>query len=121
MSDTVESDFFEPFSVLNLDYELESDLHGDVKAGATRRIALKPVSMDLGTVPGKVTTVKLDVSYDDGSTWQKVTLSKGSGGSWAGSFKTARKPGGFVSVRASAATDRGFSVKNEIIRAYGLR
>lgn len=121
MSDTVDSDFFEPFSVLNLDYKLESDLHGDVKANATQKIALKPVSMDGGTVPGKVTTVKLDVSYDDGGTWQKVTLTKGTGGYWTGSFRTAKKPGGFVSVRASAGTDRGFSVKNEIIRAYGLR
>ncbi|WP_326786606.1 S8 family peptidase [Streptomyces sp. NBC_00151] len=121
MSDTVDSDFFEPFSVLNLDYKLESDLHGDVKADATQKIALKPVSMDLGTVPGKVTTVKLDVSYDDGATWQKVTLAKGSDGYWKGSFRTAKKPGGFVSVRASAGTDRGYSVKNEIVRAYGLR
>ncbi|MFD9502861.1 S8 family serine peptidase [Streptomyces sp. NPDC060035] len=121
MSDTVDSDFFERFSVLNLDYKLESDLHGDIKANATQRIALKPVSMDLATVPGKVTTVKLDVSYDDGATWQKVTLAKGSGGYWTGSFKTAKKPGAFVSIRASAGTDRGFSVKNEIIRAYGLR
>lgn len=121
MSDTVDSDYFQPFSVLNLDYELGTDLHGDVKANTTQRIALKPVSMNLDTVPGKVTTVKLDVSYDDGATWQKVTLSKGSGGYWNGSFKTAKKPGGFVSVRASAATDRGYSVKNEIIRAYGLR
>ncbi|MEU9303286.1 S8 family serine peptidase [Streptomyces sp. NPDC048269] len=121
MSDTVDSDFFEPFSVLNLDYKLESDLHGDVKANATEQIALKPVSMDLGTVPGTVTTVKLDVSYDEGRTWQKVTLDKGAGGYWTGSFRTAKKPGGFVSVRASAETDSGFSVKNEIIRAYGLR
>jgi subtilisin family serine protease len=121
MSDTVDSDFFEPFSVLNLDYKLESDLHGDVKADSTQRVALKPVSMDLGTVPGKVATVKLDVSYDDGDTWRKVTLAKGSDGYWKGSFRTAKKPGGFISVRASAGTDRGFGVKNEIIRAYGLR
>ncbi|MDT9687316.1 S8 family serine peptidase [Streptomyces sp. P9(2023)] len=121
MSDTVDSDFFEPFSVLNLDYKLETDLQGDVKANATQQIALKPVSMDLGTVPGTVTTVTLDVSYDDGRTWQKVTLTKGAGGSWTGSFRTAKKPGGFVSLRASAKTNSGFSVKNEIIRAYGLR
>ncbi|MFD5632965.1 S8 family serine peptidase [Streptomyces sp. NPDC127077] len=121
LSDTVDSDSFEPFSVLNLDYRLESDLHGDVKADATQRIALKPVSMDLGTVPGKVTTVKLDVSYDDGATWRKVTLTKGAGGYWKGSFKTAKKPGGFLSVRASAGTSSGFGVKNDIIRAYGLR
>ncbi|MGW6485058.1 S8 family peptidase [Streptomyces sp. NPDC055059] len=121
MSDTVDSDNFEPFSVLNLDYKLESDLHGDVKANATQQIALKPVSMDLGTVPGTVTKVTLDVSYDDGATWQKVTVAKGAHGYWTGSFRTAKKPGGFVSVRAGAATDSGFGVKNEIIRAYGLR
>lgn len=121
MSDTVDSDSAERFSVPNLNYKLESDLHGDVKANATQKIALKPVSMDGGTVPGTVTTVTLDVSYDDGATWQKVTLAKGADGYWTGSFRTAKKPGGFISVRASAATDSGFSVKNEIIRAYGLR
>ncbi|MFD4864261.1 hypothetical protein [Streptomyces sp. NPDC058412] len=52
---------------------------------------------------------------------QKVTVTKGAGGRWTGSFRTAKKPGGFVSVRASAETDSGFSVRNEIIRAYGLR
>jgi subtilisin family serine protease len=121
MSDTVDSDFFERFSVLNLDYKLETDLHGDVRANATQQLALKPVSMDLGTVPGTVTTVTLDVSYDDGATWRKVTLTKGADGYWTGSFRTAKKPGGFLSVRASAGTDSGYSVKNEIIRAYGLR
>ncbi|WP_282696550.1 S8 family serine peptidase [Streptomyces sp. CC208A] len=120
-SDTVDADFFEPFSVLNLDYALETDLHGDVKAGTVQRITLTPVSMDRGTVPGTVTTVTLDVSHDDGSTWRKVTLTKGADGSWTGSFTTAKKPGGFVSLRASAGTDGGFGVKNEIIRAYGLR
>ncbi|MFE1444243.1 S8 family serine peptidase [Streptomyces sp. NPDC058739] len=121
MSDTVDSDFFEPFSVLNLDYKLETDLHGDLRAGAAGQIVLKPVSMDLGTVPGTVTKVTLDVSYDDGTTWQKVALTKGAQGAWTGAFRTARKPGGFLSVRASAQTDSGYSVKNEIIRAYGLR
>ena len=83
----------------------------------TRRSRCKPVSMDVGTVPGKVTTVKLDVSYDDGATWRKVTLAKGAHGYWKGSF---RAPGGFVSVRAGAETASGYSVKNEIIRAYGM-
>ncbi len=121
MSDTVDSDFFERFPVLNLEYKTETDLHGDVEAHANRRIALKPVSMDSGTVPGNVTAVRLDVSYDDGATWRKVNLTKGTDGYWTGSFRTAKKPGGFLSIRASAETDGGFGVKNEIIRAYGLR
>ncbi|MFB7337523.1 S8 family serine peptidase [Streptomyces adustus] len=120
-SDTVDSDSFEPFSVLNLDFKLETDLHGDIRAGSAQELALKPVSLDGGTVPGKVTTVKLDVSYDDGATWQKVTLAKGAGGYWRGSFRAAGKRGGFLSVRASAGTSGGFAVSNEIVRAYGLR
>ena len=60
-------------------------------------------------------------SADDGRTWQKVTLVKCADGYWRGSFRTAHKPGGFVSLRASARTDAGYSVKHEIIRAYGLR
>ncbi|MFJ3616348.1 MULTISPECIES: hypothetical protein [Streptomyces] len=65
--------------------------------------------------------MKLDVSYDDGATWRKVTVAKGADGYWAGSFRTASKPGGFISVRASAGTDRGFGARKGIIRAYGLR
>ncbi|GIF99628.1 S8 family serine peptidase [Catellatospora citrea] len=121
MSDTVDSDYFQPFSVLNMDYLLETDLHGDVKAGDRQQIRLHPVSMDLGTVPGKVTKVTLDVSSDDGKTWQKVSLTKGADGYWSGSFKANGKAGGFLSIRGSAATDAGFSVKHDIIRAYGLR
>ncbi|MEU8006331.1 S8 family serine peptidase [Catellatospora sp. NPDC049111] len=121
MSGFVDSDYFQPFSVLNLDYLLETDLHGDVKAGAWQQIRLHPVSMDLGTVPGKIKTVTLNVSYDDGKTWQKVNLVKGADGYWTGSFKANGKSGGFLSIRGSAATDAGFSVKHEVIRAYGLR
>ena len=39
MSDTVDSDYFEPFSVMKLDYRLETDLRGDVKAGKKHHIA----------------------------------------------------------------------------------
>ena len=121
MSDTVDGDRFEPFSVLALDYRLETDLRGDVRAGAKQRISLLPSSMDLGTVPGKLTQVSLDVSFDGGVTWRKVSLGRDSGGWWSGSFDTPRQPGGFVSVRASAATNAGYSIEQEVISAYGLR
>jgi hypothetical protein len=77
--------------------------------------------MDLGTVPGTVTTVTLDVSYDDGGTWTPVTLSRGEDDRWTGSLKLPKQPGGFVSVRAGATTDAGFAIRQEIVRAYGLR
>jgi hypothetical protein len=72
-------------------------------------------------VPGKITKVTLDISYDDSVTWTKVTLAKGANGYWAGSFRPAKKAGGFIPVRASAETNSGYSIKQEIIRAYGLR
>jgi hypothetical protein len=31
------------------------------------------------------------------------------------------KPHGFISVRAAATMDSGYSIKQEIVRAYGLR
>ncbi|HET9421856.1 MAG TPA: S8 family serine peptidase [Nocardioides sp.] len=121
LSDTVNSDDFEPFTVMRLDYRLDTDLKGNIRAGTRQQIALRPGASDLGKLPGKVTRVKLDVSYNGGGTWHKVTMNKGASGWWRGGFRAARKPGGFVAVRASARTDRGYSIKQTIIRAYGLR
>jgi hypothetical protein len=99
-----------------LDYSLETDLRGDVKAGTKQQITIHPRSSDSGTLPGRVTAVTLEISFDDGATWEKVNLVKG-----AGSFKAAPKPGGFISVRATATMSSGYGVSQEIIRAYGLR
>ena len=121
MSDTVDSDYFQPFSVLDLDYRLDTDLRGDVRAGTRQRISLLPSSMDGEKVPGRLSDVSLDVSFDGGGSWQEVRLGRDSGGWWSGSFHAPRRPGGFVSVRGSAATDAGYSIEQEVISAYGLR
>ena len=46
MSDTVDGDNFKPFSVLQLDYRLETDLRGDIGANRPQSIALRPRSSD---------------------------------------------------------------------------
>ena len=43
-SDTVDGDDFEPFSVMQLDYRLDTDLRGDVAKGRTHRIALRSIA-----------------------------------------------------------------------------
>jgi len=121
MSDTAEGDDFEPFSVLELDYRLETDLRGDIRAGAKQRISVRPSSSTTDSVSGRLGRVTLDVSYDGGDTWRKVGLGRDSDGWWSGSFDTPKRAGGFVSVRASAATDGGYSIEQEVISAYGLR
>jgi subtilisin family serine protease len=120
-SDTVDSDSFEPFSVMKLDYRLDTNLKGNVKAGKKHRIAVRSGVSDFGTLPGKLAKTKLYVSYNGGGKWHKVTLTKGKSGWWRGAIKAPKKPGGFISVKASATMDSGYAIKQEIIRAYGLR
>jgi hypothetical protein len=121
VSSSNDSDYFEPFALLQLEYRLNTDLHGDVPAGRTEQIRVKPIPQaGGGDSTGNVTAVTLEVSYDDGATWQPVTLHKGDGW-WNGALRLPKRPGGFVSVRATGKTDAGFGITQEIIRAYGLK
>ncbi|GGN59838.1 peptidase [Actinoplanes lobatus] len=121
VSSSNDSDRFEPMALLQMEYRLDTDERGDVPAGSTRKIRVKPIPQaGGGPDTGTVTSVGLEVSYDDGATWQKATL-RTDGGWWTSTLKLPRRPGGFLSVRATGATDAGFSINQEIIRAYGLR
>jgi subtilisin family serine protease len=122
VSGTTPTTAAEPLALLELDYHLDTDLRGDAKAGRTERITLTAgPQAGGGHDGGPVTSASLDVSYDDGATWKPVTLHKQSNGQWSGWLKLAKQPGGFVSLRASASTDSGWSIDQELIRAYGLR
>jgi hypothetical protein len=50
-----------------------------------------------------------------------VTLTRGADGWWTGSFRAPNQSAGFLSIRAHAGTDAGYTISQEIIRAYGLR
>ncbi|MCA2211288.1 S8 family serine peptidase [Jidongwangia harbinensis] len=68
--------------------------------------------------PAEVTGLTVDASFDDGTTWQPLRLTR-TGDRW---FATLRHPAsGFVSLRARATDAAGNSVDQTIIRAYGLR
>ncbi len=112
----------QPLALLELNYHLKTDLRGDTKAGSSQHITLE-AGPQAGGGPdvGTVGSVTLDVSYDDGATWQPVTLRKEEDGGWRGKFKAPEQSDGFISVRAGAVTDAGWSISQEIIRAYGLR
>jgi subtilisin family serine protease len=64
-----------------------------------------------------VKTLTVDVSYDDGRTWQPATLKRAAGTTWTA---TVTHPGtaGFVSLRAKSTDTAGNSVDQTIIRAY---
>ncbi|WP_026411821.1 S8 family serine peptidase [Actinomadura oligospora] len=106
--------------LLQLGYNVGTDLGGNAKAGTRGALGLttwqQPGAVGAGK---KATEATLEVSFDDGGTWQRVPLAR-SGSAWQGSVSYPRTPGAFVSLRATARDDAGNTVKQEVIRAFGL-
>lgn len=110
-----------PLTLLQLDYELETDLRGNVEAGTRQEISITARPQPGGSGTGTITSVELEVSYDDGTTWKPVTLTQGDGDRHTGTLKLPEQSDGFISLRAAAETDTDFAIRQELIRAYGLR
>ncbi|MFJ4579275.1 S8 family serine peptidase [Streptomyces echinatus] len=106
--------------LVNLAVDVDTDLAGTVRGG--HRI---PVGIGAEYVAGAAGTGtlgggRLEVSYDDGTTWRTVPLTAGRGASWHGTLSVPRGAA-HVSLRASAHDDKGGSVTQEIIRAVAVR
>jgi hypothetical protein len=105
--------------LLNLAYDIDTDLAGKVRGGARIPVGISASYVvgapDTGTIGGG----RLEVSYDDGKSWRAVRLTGGKG-DWQGSL-TVPRDAGFVSLRALAEDDQGGSVSQEIIRAVGVK
>lgn len=109
--------------LINLSFDVDTDLAGKVRGGKKLRVGLGADHVagapDTGTIGGG----KLEVSYDDGKTWRQVALRGGDGGaeaSWHGTLNVPRDAE-HVSLRAFARDDRGGSVTQEILRAVAVR
>ncbi|MEU4088640.1 S8 family serine peptidase [Streptomyces aureus] len=105
--------------LVNLGYDVDTDLAGNVRGG---RVAVGihaeyvKGATDTGTLGGG----RLEVSYDDGATWKTVPLARVGTARWKGTLDVPRGAA-FVSLRASAHDDRGGSVRQETVRAVGVR
>ncbi|MGV9809404.1 S8 family serine peptidase [Micromonospora chersina] len=93
------------------------ELDIDNRAPADRMFAI-PVSLDrqIGAAPGRTRSLTVEASFDDGQTWQRLTVRR----SGEKAVAWVRNPAGtgFVSLRAAAADTGGNTVKQTIIRAY---
>jgi len=86
-------------------------------AGRTLAVPIEVQSQPAATTPVSVRSLSVQVSYDDGVTWQDVTVSR----SGARAVAVIMSPAsGFVSLRATATNSAGNSVTETIIRAYGV-
>ncbi|MEU4097299.1 S8 family serine peptidase [Streptomyces sp. NPDC026673] len=102
--------------LVQLDYGTELDAAG--RARRTSEVSITPSV--LGTdAKGAVSSVRLEVSYDDGATWHRQDL-KERQGVWRTSLH-APSSAAFVSLRAVATARTGGSVSQTVVRAFGLK
>ncbi|MEU4658295.1 S8 family serine peptidase [Streptomyces sp. NPDC023723] len=107
--------------LINLSFDVDTDLGGRVRGGHKVGVGLGAEYVAGAPDTGTLGAGKLDVSYDDGQSWQPVRL--GGGGpdaSWRGTLSVPRDAAS-VSLRASAKDDRGGSVAQELVRAVSVR
>ncbi|MBE1491504.1 S8 family serine peptidase [Plantactinospora soyae] len=93
------------------------DQHNMAPAG---RSFLIPVSArpQPGSTGGNVRSLGVEVSYDDGATWHRATVIAVNG---VGAVHVKHPKGsGFVSLRATATDRSGNTVRQTVIRAYGI-
>ncbi|MFI8484972.1 S8 family serine peptidase [Streptomyces rubrogriseus] len=107
--------------LINLSFDVDTDLAGKVRAGKKLRVGLDAAYVAGAPDTGKLGGGKLEASYDGGTTWHQVRLRGGDGeASWHGTLSVPRDAE-HVSLRASARDDRGGSVTQEIVRAVAVR
>ncbi|MET8767422.1 S8 family serine peptidase [Streptomyces sp. NPDC004658] len=116
-SSTTDYTTLTPLPLIQLDYAVETDLSGR----AHRRTALTVTASHMKGAAGAapVRDVKLEVSYDDGTTWLPTPLHSTDGGQTA----LLDAPSGvrYVSLRTTARDTGGNTVNQTLIRAFGLK
>ncbi|MFI5664212.1 S8 family serine peptidase [Streptomyces sp. NPDC051684] len=105
--------------LINLNYDIGTDLAGKIQAGKRLPIGLSAEYVKDAAGTGAIGGGALKVSYDDGKTWKSVSLS-GSGAHWKGTLNVP-KDAASLSLRASAKDDKGGSVSQEIVRAAAVK
>ncbi|HEX6360106.1 S8 family serine peptidase [Actinophytocola sp.] len=95
------------------------DLDGHNAAPAGKRFTIPVYVQRNGAEVGQVNTPSVEVSYDDGATWQAASVSRHRG-EWKA---TVDHPAGagFVSLRSTITDPNGNAQRQTIIRAYELK
>ncbi|MET8406207.1 S8 family serine peptidase [Streptomyces sp900116325] len=100
--------------LMQIKYGVDTNAAGKAARNAT--LAASVAHLAHATDAGTLSAVTLEVSYDDGHTWRKIT--SGHDGRFG---LSAPKQVQFVSLRAHAHDSAGNAVTQTVIRAFGLR
>jgi hypothetical protein len=116
-----------PLPLIDVDYV-------DVRKAGTKQSALDPTNAaarnarvelvlaathQQGSTAPAVGRMTVEVSYDDGATWEEATV-EGSRGDFVASYRHA-KAGDYVSLRVHANDGAGGRLDQTLVRAYRLR
>ena len=119
-AETTQTDDHVYLPLLQVDYHLDTDLSGALRGGQKSTLGLTAFHESDVAGAGQLEAGTLEVSYDDGATWQRVSLQRTSDGSWTGEVRVPRGAA-FGSLRATARDDAGNAVQQEVIRAFGVK
>jgi subtilisin family serine protease len=104
--------------VLDVAYDVDGM---DLANKAPRRTtATVTVGHQAGSTGGTVTQARLSWSPDDGATWRKATLRRTGAGVYTADLRVP-KGTEHVSLRVEAKDSAGTTIKQTVIRAYGVR
>jgi subtilisin family serine protease len=103
--------------LIQLDYTVDTDISH--RAARSAPITVTPSHLPGAPGTGSITSVTLDVSYDDGVTWQTQRLHRTAAG-WTAGLKAPRTAQ-HVTLRTTARDAYGNRVEQTITRAFGLK
>ncbi|WP_392674641.1 S8 family serine peptidase [Streptomyces sp. LN785] len=114
-----------PLPLVQLDYDVDTDFSG--RAHRDAQFTVRPARPgEFPTTyeelpPARFRNVTLQLSYDDGATWHRASLTRTRDGHGWRTRLDAPRSARFVTVRASARDIEGNAVTQSITRAFGLK
>ncbi len=102
--------------LVQLDYETDLDAAG--RAGRKTDLSITPDVLGSSSARDAVSSLGLEVSYDDGKTWKRQDL-KEKRGTWQASLNAPSRAE-YVSIRVTAKQHNGGGVTQTVMRAFGL-
>ncbi|WP_052424080.1 S8 family peptidase [Nonomuraea candida] len=108
----------QPLPLMAVRYSPEGlDDSNHARPGSTTRMPVW-VERNPGSPKAEVTSIRLEISTDDGATWRSVPVAR-TGPGWTATLKNP-PAAGFVSLRATVADAAGAGVTQTITRAYAI-
>lgn len=112
-----------PEPLIFLRYDLGLSLDNTVRAKGTHRIEVVAYYQDRLTAPPRVTSMKVEASFDGGRSWHRADSRTAGTNAFAVRIEHPKgeKAGRSVGLRVSAADDKGDTVVQTLPTAYRLR